>query len=125
MTDQERSAAGRRARNRGVYFERAATRYLRQCGLPASRRQRGRGAKNETTEDRGDIEVEALPGWHVECKNYGDMGRGIRDALRPGPDVDGHGPRPRLGIVKRPGKNVSEALVVMTLSDAANLLGGG
>ena len=89
------SERGRLARQRGVTAERKAAHYLKMAGIPAARRSRGRNH-----DDLGDIEIPALPGWHVEVKH-------LKQPDRSGPAgaaQAGGGAASGLGIVPRPGK---------------------
>ena len=109
------SEAGRRARQAGIQYERDTARRLRELGLHAARRQRGVGYP-----DRGDIELEELPGWHIECKKYADTTRAIREAL---PKKRLERAKPRLGIVYRRGYGIGGSLVATTLDEFADLIG--
>lgn len=94
------------ARRLGTSFEVAVRNYFRELGISAFRLKQG------GSQDEGDV-VALLNGneWAIECKNTAkiDLSGGLDEAKK-----ESHG-RPYALMVKRRGKGVAEAYVVMPL----------
>lgn len=96
------------SRRKGTAFETAVVNFLREAGYDAAERRALQGRL-----DRGDIA--GLPGWTLECKaektislaQYMDEARA--EAANAGTDL-------YAAVVKRRGKGVGEAYVIVPLS---------
>lgn len=94
------------SRRKGTAFETAVVRYLQEQGYLAERRALSGRL------DKGDIA--GVPGWTLECKAEraidlaGYMGEAAQEAANAGTDL-------YAAVVKRRGKSVKDAYVVMPL----------
>jgi hypothetical protein len=96
-----------RSRRIGPEFERAVADYLRDGGLPHADRRVKTGAK-----DKGDIG--GVPGWTLECKNEKSISlAGYVDEAQV--EAGNAGTDRYAAVVKRRGKGVRHAYVVMPL----------
>lgn len=96
------------SRRKGTAFETAVVNFLREAGYESAERRALNGRN-----DKGD--VAGLPGWVLECKAEktidlaGYMGEACREAQNANATS-------YAAVVKRRGKGVSEAYVVMPLA---------
>lgn len=102
---------------KGSQFERDVVKYLQDNGFPSAERRYGAGLR----EDRGDIV--GVPGFALECKNTKsiNLAQFIDEAI-----LEAKHAKARFGaaIVKRRMRNTSEAYVIMTLEQFAELVKG-
>jgi hypothetical protein len=106
-------------RRKGSTFELAIVAYLRDHGHPHAERAYGAGRPD----DRGDID--GLAGWTLEAKNHKTMDlAGWCDEAR-AEASNGPGSHWWAVIAKRRNRPVSDAYVVMPLSQFAELMADG
>lgn len=97
---------------KGDAFERAVVAHLNEWEFAAHAERRKAGM----TDDRGDI----VGAWDlaVECKNYSDVARGLREGLDGLDEKRKHSKvRTAIAVVKRARKPADQAYAVMTLRD--------
>lgn len=99
---------------KGSQFERDVVAYLVGAGYPAERRY---GAGQQ--QDKGDIR--GVPHFALECKNLKSI---TLSSIMDETEVERRHAKERFGaaVIKRRGKNVSQAYVVMTLENWVSLL---